>query len=64
MKKLIIEYIIVNIGIILIVSIILAMLAGIVMIFINSILTPFDKNITYGMSFLIVLLITIIKKIL
>ena len=65
-KHFTIKYIIVSIGIMLILSMILAMLAGVTMIFINAIFTVFDidKNITYGMSFLIVLFIAIIKKML
>lgn len=63
-KHFTIKYIIVSIGVMLILSMIFAMLAGITMIFINAILTLFDaKHITYGTSFLIVLFIAIIKKI-
>ena len=59
-----IRYIIISIGIVLIISMILAMLAGVTMLFINAILTLFDaKHITYGAAFLIVLFIAIIKKI-
>lgn len=63
-KHFTIKYIIVSIGIMLILSMILAMLAGITMIFMNAILTVFGaKNITYGTAFLIMLFIAIIKKI-
>ena len=58
-----IKYIIISIGIIFIIAIMLAMLAGITMIFMNAILTVFGaKNITYGTALLIVLFIAIIKK--
>ena len=58
-----IKYIIISIGIIFIISIMLAMLAGITMVFMNAILTVFGaKNITYGTALLIVLFIAIIKK--
>ena len=65
MKKHSIKYnIIVSIGIRVVITIMLAMLAGITMLFINAILTLFDaKHITYGMSFLIVVFIAIVKKI-
>ena len=65
MEKHSIKYnIIVSIGIRVVITIMLAMLAGITMLFINAILTLFDaKHITYGTSFLIVVFIAIVKKI-
>ena len=59
-----IKYIIISIGIILISVTMVAMLAGITMLFINAILTLFAiNNITYGTSLVIVLFIIIVRKI-
>ena len=59
-----IKYMIVSIGIIIISSCLVSILAGVMMIVANPILTFFDiKNITYPMSLLIVLIIIIIRKI-